>query len=115
MPPAALGAGREGPQRVGEAGPGPLGAGAMPAATGRRGAARGAGCPQLHVGRAGTDMGRARRRHNWKARAGCGAEQLPPAGAEPAGLQLELGGARGAAQPRAAGSCGAAAVSLHCC
>ncbi|XP_040540313.1 probable ATP-dependent RNA helicase DHX37 [Gallus gallus] len=36
-------------------------------------------------------MGRARRRHNWKARAGCGAEQLPPAGAEPAGLQLELG------------------------
>lgn len=40
---AALGAGREGPQRVGEAGPGPLGAGAMPAATGRRGAARGAG------------------------------------------------------------------------
>uniref|UniRef100_A0A8C9FT14 DEAH-box helicase 37 n=1 Tax=Pavo cristatus TaxID=9049 RepID=A0A8C9FT14_PAVCR len=36
-------------------------------------------------------MGRARRRHNWRARAGCGAEQLPSAGAEPAGLQLELG------------------------
>ncbi|XP_021268162.1 probable ATP-dependent RNA helicase DHX37 isoform X2 [Numida meleagris] len=49
-----------------------------------------AGCSLLHVGRAAADMGRARRRHNWRARAGCGAEQLPPSGAEPAGLQLQL-------------------------
>ncbi|OXB84980.1 UNVERIFIED_CONTAM: hypothetical protein H355_016102 [Colinus virginianus] len=37
-------------------------------------------------------MGRTRRRHNWRARVGRGAEQPPPpAGAELGGLQLELG------------------------
>ncbi|OXB58759.1 hypothetical protein ASZ78_012355 [Callipepla squamata] len=47
-------------------------------------------------------MGRTRRRHNWRARVGRGAEQPPPpAGAELGGLQLELGGAwgRGIAVP----------------